>query len=1125
MASFRSCATVNCNRRLPDVKFDGHSKCVKCVGHTCSVDNKCDECSLWPIEQFASYLKHRHKLEVDRLRKAKQRQRIKDNRPRESVIDNVNVCNSPVAVPTDNVLEHGNVHSISPSVGSDGSDHKTALDIDDVSLNLFSPCTNDSVASVSSFVQSVQSPNTAAPSAPPRDQGITISYDDFRLMLNDFASIKESNASLVKSVNVLMSDREARLASAHSDVVVPPRQDSGLRLTCGVGGADPQSADVLFATSAGGSGSGGEPALVSPCPSNLSPDHDRSRKRLREPKDTLSRVKRTRAGESSATCLPVRDCQPSTLGLGYQLSTPVLDCQPSNPVTPVDLSVGFPRSVSQPSADVGVVDLSVSGLRSLTPDVPCPRSVQGVVPTRTPSLSDRPSFEGAGSFSDSMVLSLRQIMYDNPRSSQGELLGLMKGHLRKTDPFNTSYVRSKTRTIDRSQSVSSIQPASTDVPGNVQGTFTDGSSRHLPVSTAVCTGVVVSTVNSVVTSVVDSVVTSVSKRVVNSVANRVVDVSASLNVTRPSAASTPKQALPPQPRPAPQLPHRPTVPRYSSGTQQVLTDCFGPSVSGDQCDSPLLREPVSPPVIVEERPVAFQPVLPLRPLLSSRRSPVGLRTESPSRVEVQVEVHATPPRRSLQSPSSSASPRLSPSKFTVINIPSSVRTVPGTRQLSSSGVVNVDIPSSIMNPDSAGHGSPSVISIVSSDFETVSVADSDSVPETIPPLGAMISTSGSGATVQPSSLLTAPPSSSPLASASSRVKNESKLVSFAEPIEVVSEPGPGLIEDECEDPLAGDQDLALNSVFKELVGLITSKYPSLEESPAIDDRSPFEISRGMVRPKIQPLRLNNAVTGRLALLDVALGKKKDAHKPSVTFPPFMRLATARAYFAGVCPDTQVLQSSLGLLAGVLDENRIRFLNSSKVAFSFQELDNLFKANFRQLEIWSFTTSAVDVLGDCLADLKLRLPEEDKPYVDKYANYLQCLDKAGKHGIGEAAHAMTNCFLKKRELVASMAKKNVSPSQRAALVFAPISPLQMFPASSVKETAQEIRQANESSALANAAVSAAQRGFFRSSNPSPLQHHRGRGRGRKSYRGGRMAAKNKDYFKRRDRHIRSARKSQ
>ena len=74
---FRVCSSEGCKVRLPDISYDGHSKCAGCIGKLCDSNNHCTECAEWSDDVFARYLKHRHVLELTRLRKAKQRAKAK----------------------------------------------------------------------------------------------------------------------------------------------------------------------------------------------------------------------------------------------------------------------------------------------------------------------------------------------------------------------------------------------------------------------------------------------------------------------------------------------------------------------------------------------------------------------------------------------------------------------------------------------------------------------------------------------------------------------------------------------------------------------------------------------------------------------------------------------------------------------------------------------------------------------------------------------------------------------------------------------------------------------------------------------------------------------------------------
>ena len=66
---FRVCSTENCKIRLPDIVYDGHSRCSTCIGKVCNLNDHCFECAGWSNEMFDKYVKHRHML-VDKGKKS-----------------------------------------------------------------------------------------------------------------------------------------------------------------------------------------------------------------------------------------------------------------------------------------------------------------------------------------------------------------------------------------------------------------------------------------------------------------------------------------------------------------------------------------------------------------------------------------------------------------------------------------------------------------------------------------------------------------------------------------------------------------------------------------------------------------------------------------------------------------------------------------------------------------------------------------------------------------------------------------------------------------------------------------------------------------------------------------------
>ena len=54
--SRRSCPS--CNTWISSLIYDKQKLCVTCRGLDCDVDERCEECSLWPLDMFEKYLKH-----------------------------------------------------------------------------------------------------------------------------------------------------------------------------------------------------------------------------------------------------------------------------------------------------------------------------------------------------------------------------------------------------------------------------------------------------------------------------------------------------------------------------------------------------------------------------------------------------------------------------------------------------------------------------------------------------------------------------------------------------------------------------------------------------------------------------------------------------------------------------------------------------------------------------------------------------------------------------------------------------------------------------------------------------------------------------------------------------------
>ena len=97
-------------------------------------------------------------------------------------------------------------------------------------------------------------------------------------------------------------------------------------------------------------------------------------------------------------------------------------------------------------------------------------------------------------------------------------------------------------------------------------------------------------------------------------------------------------------------------------------------------------------------------------------------------------------------------------------------------------------------------------------------------------------------------------------------------------------------------------------------------------------------------------------------------------------------------------------------------------------------------------------------------LRQKLPDEHKDLAIQYASLLRCIDKAGRHGIGETVNNVSDLLLKKREHIMSLANPSVPLSTKTDIIFSPISDCKLLPVDHVKAATTSFRQQTETSAL-------------------------------------------------------------
>ena len=271
------CSSDNCKNRLPDLTYDGHSRCSSCIGQLCSFENHCLECAGWPNEVFDRYIKHRHMLELNRIRKAKKRAKTRQS----SVVGG-----SQQQVPA---------HSVSPSPSP--------------SIVSLSASSSVSPYSPTAMTKSITSTPTAVAQVP-SDQVVT---------RGEFDYLKNMMISMASDLAALRSDRPI-----HSENV--PQPSLVVPLTSGVDappslGGDPPGVRTILSLAEGFAATEGESCLPEACPMALQETLDRSRKRSREPKDLAEKAKRQRPPDREQGSSASRS--PSCLRQGHTPSAPL----------------------------------------------------------------------------------------------------------------------------------------------------------------------------------------------------------------------------------------------------------------------------------------------------------------------------------------------------------------------------------------------------------------------------------------------------------------------------------------------------------------------------------------------------------------------------------------------------------------------------------------------------------------------------------------------------------------------------------------------------------------------------------------------------------------------------------
>ena len=1137
MSKVRYCAGESCNNRLPGLEYDSHSICATCIGKECNVEDKCQQCSLWPVEKFSLYVKHRRVLKMTRARKARYKL-AKANQ-------------TGVSQSLEVVQPSGDraVHNLSQSFHSEYASPSPGIHLPPSSASISLPV-----------------PLSAAISAPSRDRVTTELAPDVQ-------------ASVIRS-----------LANVHSESVSPLSQSvpptSSVVYSCCDSGVT-QGPQLLAIE---GLGPAEEPCPVEPCLEVQSgSSQDRGRKRVRETKDVSGKVKRSvpPSRERQLTTLPVASGVNVLDSPAQSVAhSPMRDVTQVTPTTrPVGGAVSVP--LTHPSAVRGDGRFSDSMERSIksliksanrsNPNMSLDDSfalVSAYLAKHDPtyssyrsSRSDRScNLDYTHELDVSQELDTSDLVQFSGNKSQDKGEGIQQD-------ITTVEVHSvPTRLISQSDSVVHVESISVQSP----------DTNKLVIDTSL---VVLSTPRnkqppSLVSEHADGSVSRVSpvapahkaiKRfpvIPPSIfgldnpsrdlpSNRPaqfpgLDTSESFQVSSlPSSRTAPfvSGSMSDNARTVP-LSSRShgTVPFFSGATSRrvpgfpALSSNLPGVVSASSGMGPSGIPAVSGPIPSNfgNVPTDFDSNIPVSGLSGSVHDSVSAAHVSAAPTVAQVDNSSfvkpcKPPPAARKPPSSSgfsvlqASGAAVVSEYTFPSLSSSspVIAVRPRPKLSMSEIFIHDyIPkSNKVNRGTNPSSSSSFPSSVSSGLSNVPASQTFSSSSSFHVVSSHKPSAGSRSQSSPSA---APQLvSSPVLPAKKHKSSSDHELSSKD-----SDSDNSLVEVSDSE---SDDLLQISKMYSKLKTRIVSKYVEVKEEKKISERSPFQLAFEKSKPPTPKFKMGSSVTSRIAALDKELEKKRSLASSVPIFQPFLKNRDLKFYKTDIDLDSSAPDSVLSLLVGILDQARIKNLKSTKVSFTISEMDSLIKSSFHLLEVLNFASSSFEILGECFMDLRSKLSPELKPKALEYTSFLRCVDKAGRHSIGEAVNLFANLLIKKREHILNLSYSSVAQAFKAKIVFSPLNKFNLLPVASVTETADQFRRQSETSAIASM-VSLAKsqtsksKSFFRgsgSSTSSASQSSKGKssGRGRGKSRSKGYSSRNREFFNRRDKSVKNSKPSQ
>ncbi|XP_064098202.1 AP-3 complex subunit delta-1-like [Macrobrachium nipponense] len=260
------------------------------------------------------------------------------------------------------------------------------------------------------------------------------------------------------------------------------------------------------------------------------------------------------------------------------------------------------------------------------------------------------------------------------------------------------------------------------------------------------------------------------------------------------------------------------------------------------------------------------------------------------------------------------------------------------------------------------------------------------------------------------------------------------------------------LEENSEDENRGREGL---SSYKVLTALLLEEYEDALTPAAAPPPPRSLFSSAKAKKSSSFLRMKPTISMKRALqsLNSWMDSKKESRQDEVLSarPPPVRLTGKRGiwYQTGENMGLSLPSSAEADFSTLVDASRRQGLNSARVTWGISELDHLLKGLFHVLEVFNFLDWSLGVMSKKAHDSEGLDPEV-------LLCILSCIDKAVQDGSLEILLFIWSGLLKKRTVFSAFLTKAVSHSQRAALLYSPLSDF-LFPSQLVKDISRSLTE--------------------------------------------------------------------